>query len=430
MLTRALPDVLSRPRMYFPAQEQAEKCDDRLLQRNRGPVRSALSMYAHRRCETLHASATNALTKLAVPLALLLAILVLVERILSLLTSGQDSTLLTLALRSSSNENLREIEVNLKQLYENPVEHPRRPGTSASRGVSASDERLNEIEVLLTRVNVAQEKGEDPLQVELLREKLKLFQLSTAVDTAVLPQFQDALVTPRHGGYLKEHFRAYGYAVVDTDLPHALLDQAVNKLTWEYPNFNKGYRVQDAWKDVEEVKRIALHQSLLDVLASLYGRKPRAFQTLNFAQGTEQPMHQDTIHFQSEPEGWMCAIWVALEDVTVRNGPLAFYKGSNKMKAFTMADFQLQPSADDYPKYEEFLLKQNFDGMPLELGILRKGQALIWDANLVHGGWRRLDKESTRFSQVTHFFFEGTKYYTPMLSHGKKKTYRDPEWVQ
>eukprot|EP00854_Cymbomonas_tetramitiformis_P021940 gene21940-26421_t len=380
-------------------------------------------MYAHRRCETLHASATNTLTKLAVPLALILAILVLVERILALLTSGQDSSLLTLVSRSSNNENLKQVEVELKELYAHPVEHPRRPGTSASRGVSGSDERLNEIEVLLAR------NGEDPLKVELLREKLKLFQLSTAVDTAMLPQLQDLLVTPRHGGYLKEHFHAYGYAVVDTDLPHTLLDQAVNKLSWEYPNFKKGYRVQDAWKDVMEVKRIALHQSLLDVLVSLYGRKPRAFQTLNFAQGTEQPMHQDTIHFQSEPEGWMCAIWIAMEDVTIRNGPLAFYKGSNKLKAFTMTDFQLQPTADDYPKYEESLLKQNYDEMPLELGILRKGQALIWDANLVHGGSRRLDKESTRFSQVTHFFFEGTKYYTPMLSQGKKKTYRDPVWV-
>jgi len=48
--------------------------------------------------------------------------------------------------------------------------------------------------------------------------------------------------------------------------------------------------------------------------------------------------------------------------------------------------------------------------------LAKKGQALIWAANLMHGGTRQLDNQRTRWSQVTHYFFENCAYYTPMLS--------------
>ena len=48
--------------------------------------------------------------------------------------------------------------------------------------------------------------------------------------------------------------------------------------------------------------------------------------------------------------------------------------------------------------------------------IARKGQALIWLANLLHGGSKHLDTNLTRWSQVTHYYFEDCAYYTPMES--------------
>jgi len=32
-------------------------------------------------------------------------------------------------------------------------------------------------------------------------------------------------------------------------------------------------------------------------------------------------------------------------------------------------------------------------------------------------------------SQVTHVFFEGCKYYTPMLSEGEEIRWRNPAWI-
>jgi hypothetical protein len=46
----------------------------------------------------------------------------------------------------------------------------------------------------------------------------------------------------------------------------------------------------------------------------------------------------------------------------------------------------------------------------------KKGQALIWAANLLHGGSRQTNPDLTRWSQVTHYYFDSCSYYTPMAS--------------
>ena len=48
---------------------------------------------------------------------------------------------------------------------------------------------------------------------------------------------------------------------------------------------------------------------------------------------------------------------------------------------------------------------------------LKPGQAIIWAANLLHGGKKIIDKKRTRFSQVVHYHFENCKLiYNPMFS--------------
>jgi S-adenosylmethionine synthetase len=46
----------------------------------------------------------------------------------------------------------------------------------------------------------------------------------------------------------------------------------------------------------------------------------------------------------------------------------------------------------------------------------RKGQALIWAANLLHGGSKQLEPARSRWSLVTHYYFDDCAYYTPMFS--------------
>jgi len=212
---------------------------------------------------------------------------------------------------------------------------------------------------------------------------------------------------------------------------------------------------QDAWRINRNVKDLALNPKILRALEYLYQRKPLAFQTLNFPVGTEQPPHSDTIHFNSIPAGFMCGVWIALEDMDENNGTLVFYPQSHKLPEATLNDIGYEwetksifsvsqffrrslrklgiiksvPTlkADDaYPLYEKYIsgiIEEN--KLKPAYAIIKKGQAFIWAANLLHGGSLLKDKIRTCHSQV----FENCQHYTPLLSNSKTKIWRDSVWI-
>lgn len=183
----------------------------------------------------------------------------------------------------------------------------------------------------------------------------------------------------------------------------------------------EGLRVQDAWREDPDVRAIACNERVLQILSSLYNRRAWPFQTLNFPVGTQQHYHSDSIHFSSVPERFMCGVWVALEDVSADAGPLVYYPGShkwpiiyNEMVGFCAGDVEAKPTQEIYHEAWEGLVRATMTAPDYFMG--RKGQALIWSANLLHGGARHENPERTRWSQVTHYFFDDCAYITPMLS--------------
>ena len=170
------------------------------------------------------------------------------------------------------------------------------------------------------------------------------------------------------------------------------------------------------------------------------------FQTLNFPVGTQQPAHADSFAFQSDPPGYMCGVWVALEDMDMDNGTLVYYPGSHKLPMPTWE--QIQEVMGERPQPEDFEDKQAFLGerqrlymeycqhlieehqLEPEYATIRKGQAMIWSANLLHGGSPQRDPKRTRHSQVTHYFFEGLRVYTPLRSEGDHIYWEYPEWIR
>ncbi|RZW14084.1 MAG: phytanoyl-CoA dioxygenase, partial [Desulfobulbaceae bacterium] len=140
--------------------------------------------------------------------------------------------------------------------------------------------------------------------------------------------------------------------------------------------------------------------------------------------------HSDTIHFNSMPGGFMAGVWVALEDIDEDNGALVYYPGSHKLPEYSMQDLGLGIGYEYYKDYEQCIQKLIADhNLQAEYGTIRKGEALIWHANLLHGGAPRKDPSKSRHSQVTHYFFEGCRFYTPMLSSEGDIHYRDPIWI-
>ncbi|MES2159348.1 MAG: phytanoyl-CoA dioxygenase family protein [Pseudomonadota bacterium] len=180
-------------------------------------------------------------------------------------------------------------------------------------------------------------------------------------------------------------------------------------------------RIQDAWKFDEDVRAIAANQQILDLLSKLYGRAAFPFQTLNFPVGTQQAPHSDSVHFSSLPERFMCGVWLAMEDISADAGPLFYYPGSHRWPVITNAlvgrsghGSALQSAQDPYGPAWRAL--RDAHGAQEEIFLGRKGQALIWCANLLHGGSRQNDPCLTRWSQVTHYYFDDCIYYTPAFS--------------
>lgn len=221
-----------------------------------------------------------------------------------------------------------------------------------------------------------------------------------------------------------QHFAENGYLIFDPEIDDidALAHDLLTEVPYPQLNGRNHNRVQDHWRHNDSVKRLATLPAVLDKLEFLYQRQAIPFQTLNFPVGTEQATHSDSIHFNSIPERWMCGVWIALEDVDENNGPLHYYPGSHKLPVLGMHDFGLSPQdygdlSESYPIYER-IVKEMLDASdfkPVEVQM-KKGQALIWEANLFHGGSPIRDPNRTRLSQVTHYFFGGCSYYGPLQS--------------
>ncbi len=228
------------------------------------------------------------------------------------------------------------------------------------------------------------------------------------------------------------HLREHGWAVID--FPDPEIDAVAERIKqslhshydwnhWRTEGWrnNDGLRIQDAHKFNPDVQRIAANPRVLELLSALYGRRAWPFQTLNFSVGTQQHLHSDSLHFSSVPERFMCGVWVALEDVGPTQGPLVYYSGSHKWPIYVnehigycRAGKWSEPSQKPFEELWDALIRAG--GLEPTYFHAKKGQALIWAANLLHGGSHQTDPTLTRWSQVTHYYFEGCSYYSPMLS--------------
>jgi len=240
-------------------------------------------------------------------------------------------------------------------------------------------------------------------------------------------------LSPEDKAFVK-FYAEKGYAIIDPEIDDAVIEGAKTELAdWHDAYFKKNqqihtspHRIQDAWQFSESVKKIVLAPAVLKKLELLYRRRPIPFQTLNFDRGTQQCTHSDMIHFSSIPERFMCGVWMALEDITEDNGPLHYYPGSQKLPFYEMADMGVKASDSirmkngymDYNDYYEKFIQDVVDslGLQKEQLLIKKGQALIWSANLLHGGDPITRPNTSRHSQVSHYYFEDCTYYTPLFT--------------
>ncbi|MFT6727311.1 MAG: phytanoyl-CoA hydroxylase [Litorivivens sp.] len=193
---------------------------------------------------------------------------------------------------------------------------------------------------------------------------------------------------------------------INDEVDH-LLD--TGKVKWRYGN-----KIMFAIHQSKMLTELGSNSQLLDVLSVLTGQPVSLFQSINFKAGSQQRTHSDAIHMTTFPFGNMIAIWVALEDMTLENGALHYYPGSHKLPYVMNSDFDnigskfwLGPK--DYSDYEE-KIQEVLVNNPMQKKVFtaKKGDVLIWHANLLHGGEKVIDPKSTRKSVVYHYFADNS----------------------
>ena len=201
----------------------------------------------------------------------------------------------------------------------------------------------------------------------------------------------------------------------------------------KYFHYNSSPRIIEGWKQSSYIKKLCFQNTVISFLSFIYGRKPVPISTINFLKGTEQPLHSDYIHFGTLPELYLAGAWYALENVDDTNGPLIICPKSHKLGSIDFTDLNLKiPRSTNelkanytiYEKYLEEVIKEK--KLKKKKIHLKKGDVLIWSANLLHGGSKIKKKNKTRLSQVIHYHFENlNKIYNPCFSSKSNAIYAD-----
>lgn len=235
-----------------------------------------------------------------------------------------------------------------------------------------------------------------------------------------------------------------GYLILKNILPKSEINECLNdfnkiinsnkfKTNPKYFHYNNSPRIVEGWKSSKIIKKIVYKNKITKYLKFFYDNEPVGFSTINFKAGTEQPLHSDYIHFGTLPELYLAGVWFALEKVDKNNGPLVVVPGSHKLPIVEFSNLNLsipktpKELKHNYTIYEgylsELIKKKKLNKKKL---YVNPGDAIIWAANLMHGGSKILKNNRSRYSQVVHYHFKNLeKIYNPCYSNRIYGIYAD-----
>ena len=171
-------------------------------------------------------------------------------------------------------------------------------------------------------------------------------------------------------------------------------------------------RIVDPIVNAPSAQLAAFVPEIRDFMAAIFGEDPLAFQSLFFERGSQQRIHQDTAYVVVSQPVTIAAAWIALEDVQEGNGELVYYPGSHRFDDFLFGTPE-EPSKswnqgrDGQEMHKAFL--QGLDDQAAARGIEKarflpkRGDVLLWHADLAHGGSKQTNDDASRRSIVVHY---------------------------
>lgn len=244
-----------------------------------------------------------------------------------------------------------------------------------------------------------------------------------------------------------------GYVIIPEAVSKDLCDQVIEDtqkiINKQMPSriitgFINGQRIEkllDKNEDLEirECKILDLHRTSIatekiifsDIIkrffCALFEEEPLSFASLTFKYGSQQPLHRDTAFVKVDSPMNFAAVWVALEDVAEGSGELMYVPKSHRFKEdlFNGSSkwfIKDSPQGKDYGEYLKLEAKKY--KQEIKYFNPKKGDALIWSNDLVHGGAPRLSPDKTRWSVVSHLcpLSRNPMYFYSTKKEAKRKT--------
>ena len=194
-----------------------------------------------------------------------------------------------------------------------------------------------------------------------------------------------------------------------------------------------GTRVVDAHIALPQALDLFRAPALMEFLTVIFDADPLLFQSLSFDQGSQQDLHQDTAYVVVDSPLELAACSIALEDIKPGSGELVYLPGSHRYPDYDFGrgckhwsgDSDDQEVHDDWSRWihEEAARR----GIEQQSFLAKKGDILVWHADLAHGGAPVADPSLTRQSLVGHFcpaprrphYFDHPPLRPTVRMHGK-----------
>jgi phytanoyl-CoA hydroxylase len=168
-------------------------------------------------------------------------------------------------------------------------------------------------------------------------------------------------------------------------------------------------RVVDAYAFYQSACEALFSEAIVGFMRSIFEDDPLLFQSLTFENGSEQPLHQDSAFVVTTSPLEFAASWIALEDIRPGSGELTYIDGSHRLPEYLFSGKYKHWNAkrDGGQQHDEWhdLILAHAEQQALEekTFLARKGDVLIWSADLAHGGSPVSDPAMTRKSLVGHY---------------------------
>ena len=172
---------------------------------------------------------------------------------------------------------------------------------------------------------------------------------------------------------------------------------------------DRGDRIVDLFAISPAARDAIAAPIITQFLQTVFDDYPVAMQSIYFQYGSQQALHQDTAYVISEKPLSLAACWIALEDVVPGSGELIYYPKSHRFEHFLFSGEHKNwmPARDGQEQHQQFLQSLHDQASAKEIEqeafLARKGDVLIWHADLAHGGNPIDQPDQTRMSLVAHF---------------------------